>query len=725
VTFIATYFNGLVGSERAQVKASIEGLIDTTAPIGLFADLGDITVPSAMTAFASTGYAGTGSGVASYVADSTADASLAAAHPRACKADALGRYFRLLPSPDGLIPVAALGAAGTGNDQPAIQAAINYAVAIGAKGVRFLPAHESWQPAFPGGSPNAWLGCHIRVTGDVALIGAPGGTTFTLKNSSGAARSKTDGIPTWWSGWLVYDTSGPTKSVIRDITVEGGLTFSNVYANTENNIQDKGLCISDAYAPNIVTVDHRNVTMRNFGGEIWYMGGAYAATKVYVENLTLAGSPQATWNPGSLAQVVAVNLDSSRAYQTAEVISGAGHTYIGGRFWDWGAGGCSFISTSSFNGSYAYSYPFRDNSVAPAWTTFEGTRFEAGSHGGQPGFSSWTRGRICTVDGSLAVNWTAGDLRDIDLEVESWADRQSNFPAVDLAGPATTTTAVSGAPAGTYIQKPHNVSIRVNCCRTALAVANGRQHSCGIEINGPNGLLDSASVRLAVTGTAKASWQINGTPASGFALPLINVRDFVALQYLGGGSFLDFDNGAGALLSSKALDIIAPGYQIEPAAAGICRVTINTTYGYVRGQRVRFIHNHNSTNRIIVFGKAASGLLLSRTVALARRGDWLELEWSDQANAWVDVGFSASPLTGSATYDAPSIAAGASTTTTVTVTGAELGDDASARLAISAGGLSMTQYVSAADTVTVVLANLSGGAIDLASTTLTAEVIKR
>jgi len=74
--------------------------------------------------------------------------------------------------------------------------------------------------------------------------------------------------------------------------------------------------------------------------------------------------------------------------------------------------------------------------------------------------------------------------------------------------------------------------------------------------------------------------------------------------------------------------------------------------------------------------------------------------------------------TGSKTFDAPSIANGASTTTTVTVSGAKVGDSARAAMAITIAGLSMTAYVSATNTVTVVLTNNTGSAVDLASTTL-------
>lgn len=97
------------------------------------------------------------------------------------------------------------------------------------------------------------------------------------------------------------------------------------------------------------------------------------------------------------------------------------------------------------------------------------------------------------------------------------------------------------------------------------------------------------------------------------------------------------------------------------------------------------------------------------------------LLYHKEAGAWITV---AGYLFGSATYDAPSIAASGTTTTAVTVTGAALGDLAVCSFGVSLGGLVATAYVSAADTVTVVLFNPTGAAIDLASTTLRARVWK-
>jgi hypothetical protein len=87
--------------------------------------------------------------------------------------------------------------------------------------------------------------------------------------------------------------------------------------------------------------------------------------------------------------------------------------------------------------------------------------------------------------------------------------------------------------------------------------------------------------------------------------------------------------------------------------------------------------------------------------------------------------FARAPLTGSKTFDWASLASGATPlTTTVTVTGAALGDVARASMSVTLQGIELSAYVSATDTVTCVLRNDTGGAIDLASATLRAWVEK-
>lgn len=72
----------------------------------------------------------------------------------------------------------------------------------------------------------------------------------------------------------------------------------------------------------------------------------------------------------------------------------------------------------------------------------------------------------------------------------------------------------------------------------------------------------------------------------------------------------------------------------------------------------------------------------------------------------------------SGAWNPASVAVGASTSTTVAVTGATLGMHALASLSISLAGLVLTAHVSSAGNVTAVLHNPTGGAVDLGAATL-------
>jgi len=76
------------------------------------------------------------------------------------------------------------------------------------------------------------------------------------------------------------------------------------------------------------------------------------------------------------------------------------------------------------------------------------------------------------------------------------------------------------------------------------------------------------------------------------------------------------------------------------------------------------------------------------------------------------------------TWDPGSIAVGASTTQTITVSGAAFGDFVAVSCSISLAGLTLTGYVSGVNSVVLVLANLTAGAVDLSSATFRAIVTR-
>ena len=81
-------------------------------------------------------------------------------------------------------------------------------------------------------------------------------------------------------------------------------------------------------------------------------------------------------------------------------------------------------------------------------------------------------------------------------------------------------------------------------------------------------------------------------------------------------------------------------------------------------------------------------------------------------------------LDGSATWNPGSIADGDEEAKEVTVTGAVLGDCAIASFSLDVADLVLTANVTAADTVTCILANNTGDAVDLGSGAIRARVIK-
>ena len=80
---------------------------------------------------------------------------------------------------------------------------------------------------------------------------------------------------------------------------------------------------------------------------------------------------------------------------------------------------------------------------------------------------------------------------------------------------------------------------------------------------------------------------------------------------------------------------------------------------------------------------------------------------------------------GSTAWDPGSIGDGNEEATTVTVTGAELGEQAIASFSLDVSDLVLDAQVTASNTVTCVLANNTGGAIDLASGTVYVRIFKR
>ncbi len=141
-------------------------------------------------------------------------------------------------------------------------------------------------------------------------------------------------------------------------------------------------------------------------------------------------------------------------------------------------------------------------------------------------------------------------------------------------------------------------------------------------------------------------------------------------------------------------------------------------FGYP-GLEITIIAEHNVaiTNGTNIFlrGSVNFNMKVGAALSLVQKND----------GKWYETGRLDNILSGSKTFDPSNLADGAGETTTVTVTGAALGDFVEGvSFSNDLQGMTVTGYVSAANTVSVRFQNESGGALDLASGTLRVEVRK-
>lgn len=140
-----------------------------------FTELAAAELPEGVIRIESHGHFESGLGAASYVSDSKATDALMASHPAAVFQGSGGRHFRLMGDADAFVTPEQMGcpayAPGT-NQQPFIQAAIDYALAAGLNGVRFTQrTYELWCPPRTAEySLNTdHSGCFMVVSGQLAL----------------------------------------------------------------------------------------------------------------------------------------------------------------------------------------------------------------------------------------------------------------------------------------------------------------------------------------------------------------------------------------------------------------------------------------------------------------------------------------------------------------------------------------------------------------------------
>jgi len=761
--------------------------------VGRAIDINGIDVPLGTDLIRTTGYSVQGLGAGFYIADAAADAALAAAHPRACKATANGRYFRLLPDAGGAIGVDALGTAADGvtDDLAAIDAARNYAVAIGAGRLAFTARKQYRTTAFIASGNNlAWdfNGATLKCSASAEVFGANltgatllgyvtdeiTGPTSTLKVSTTAGFSVGQFIlvrlghnpwdnvePRWGQSCKVVSINAGASTITIDVLVPEAIPLSAytykladgstvavpavagagsnraIYALTDgdnvevNDLVFVGDTANNASVEGVLWFQGgRNLRLNNVRGNLDAQGTADAGTgligllqfcrNVVVNDAILLGNKNGR-NQASLGRMFNVSncvnvqirnpvardlqstflfaesfceqvvIDSPAIEYTATTAAGVAAFFV--------AQGSQVVARDPYI-------------VAP-----QGKVWYMTDDGGADGqFHVTGRVRIRgQYPASFYVN--AGVLLDYDGAAcapttitiagttMTLASGQAGLhPGVEVRGNGIATGTIITAETGGGVYTVNN----------AQAVAAGtpaffREYAV-VDYRASR----SVAVRIPMNdagaeyGLAGPFWQLtcfasaNADPANIDVYPLRG----------GYGSF----ECSGAMQAGKAVQIRNAGL----TAGGVNNVKLLTGVGAIIFYRTA---GSPTPGAFLGFTALVPLVVKSSLIGAAyplNSGGLASYSDTEMEDALIGR----HSLRGSATYDAPSIAAGGTTTTSLVVGGAAIGDRVAVALGVDPSGLVVTGYVSSVSTVTVVLFNPTAGAIDLASTTLTVEVTR-
>ncbi|MFM5950112.1 MAG: hypothetical protein ACKOPM_12955, partial [Novosphingobium sp.] len=397
-----------------------------------------------------------------YVADALATAALLTAHPRFVAQSANGRYFRALPD-DGSIAVELGGAVGDGliNDQPAIQAAISYAEAIGAEAVHFQAASYRLHCPVRTSDPAGAIGEH-QYDGRPMIVSAPlvlrsvrhGGSRLVFRHVDGSDRaanyqlvnSPSTGQQMIWRGGGIFLKCPATMPAnyadrpaltLEDLTLDGGTQRTAYFgwpARASDgdgwDVTDKGIWVEgDRWSGDLRLI---RTTITGFRGELIYQAGL-GNGDLYMRSCVLGETN------GNLFQACGTNLDIDglfgfKGYQAYEGWSGRRGRIVNAVFEDCiKTGGMSGGRSAPGVSRYA---PYRMADGEVPWLSLDAEFRNCGP----VLFGSFTRGRVKLTDCPLMLDGSQvypEGIQDVDLEVISQVDKLGNFPALVLLGSAT------------------------------------------------------------------------------------------------------------------------------------------------------------------------------------------------------------------------------------------------------------------------------------------------
>ena len=625
----------------------------------LFAALPERAIPAGIDRIASSGFAEEGVGAASYVSDSRCTPDLLAAHPRFAFRTANGRVFRLLPERNS-IAVEQGGAVGGGNvdDQPAVQATIAYAEAVGAGEVRFEQALyrvDCPERTSPESEKFAEDGHPLVVRASLALRGAAAERTALDFRAMGGGdpelqwqsvpTSPDDATPMVWRGGGLFvrgdiaDPGDGPRTIARleldRLIFKGNRKHTGAYAFPADPVtgdgwdtSDRAFWLQDTYAGDLV---FRETDMIGWKGEIVYLAGeAHAVRSLDLDRCYLATGNGSALNPSVDAVIRARDCRFGDCFQAQEDVAKTRASYANCEWFD-----CDHMGLGSGPCApprYNPAWPSRDEDATPPQTlltdcTFRNIRSLS--------IGSWVRGTIRTVDTTINLDGNKGmALRDTDLVIDALLDRAGSIHALAFDGVSSLTEQVPGAPAGTFKQPPTQVRVRIAQHRTKLAEQLGHQwlgcywtgyiaRDCALHASGevqggrlPNGGATPLSMpRVTYTDgeTTTAYW-----PRGWYRLP-------------------DIDG-------TTQLVPTAPAMTVELTQDVVADITLaripggGRDYGYADGQRIRLVKQNNRGTMRFVKG-ASDGTRMTVTRELAGEHDWIEFIYNRDWERWEESGF--------------------------------------------------------------------------------------
>jgi hypothetical protein len=642
-TVIAAAVNG-----AGQLPSGQAGSID------LFVNVAAHALPTAVTAFITGGCSTAGVGSGTYVADGVATAALAAACPRFCAADRTGRYFRLAAA--GRVIAVSQGGAlgGANNDQPAVQAAINYAAAIGARTLLFdFDTISLWCPvrtsptsgdpaAFSADGQSLWVTAPIKFKGvgsgsHVRMLGINGASLETGWQNIGGTVWRGSGINLMGGPSAASPaTYGLTGFAMENIWLDGGCAYTGVRtavtpASPDGpDLTNKGIRLQNTQCDKIILT---NCIISGFKGEACYFAGSTQTLQI-LKNTQVFGSNQSAFNP-STGTVQADNCDFGGSFISVECLGGIGGRYTGCKFHDAAQTG---VTGGPANGLlYNYAYPTRIAAQAPPWIDMVNCDFHNAGQLLVGNYIRIIRGRAtdCTIALNTAI--TNGSLTSTYIDLEYTIDQATQSPICALTGPPTLTTMIPGATGATYVAPPSDVHVRMNIHRTANAAANGR-YAVAYSVTG---FIDQNSCSLQVGEADGVAYMV--APVGNLALPLLSMDGPTSSHLIGSGRPLGM-YPAPISAGPYALAVSNPRMSLQyTGAAAAIAITMAAPfaapYGYAFGQKTRiYWDTASTTGTTYTFAHNGGGLRLNADCTLAVFGDWIEVEFNAATGLWHEIG---------------------------------------------------------------------------------------